>query len=639
VLAALALILLPLAPQSAAAQPHTDPQTVLHLIDYIAVDYPAVVVDGQIRDKAEYKEQQEFAAQLAGLMERLPPRPEQAGLLARIQELQHAIQQRAGAERVVALCSDIAARVVQGYGVNLAPREPPPLRVAGALYQTHCAACHGLEGAGDGAQAVGLEPSPTNFRDPARQSQRSVYALYSTITLGVAATGMPGFTQLSEADRWALAFYLSKLPASDAERARGEALWQQGDYRGLFPDLAAVTGTTPADARLRGGADAGAVLAYLRANPAVLASGGADGALAISLDKLRESLVAYRAGDRQAAYESALAAYLQGFELMEPALKMIDPELRGRIEDKMARYRSAIKASADTEAVAAQQQELQELVREAVQRISAEEWSPLMGAFSAFVLLLREGLEAILVLAAIMAFLIKAERRDTLPYVHAGWGAALALGVLTWVLASQVISISGANRELTEGVTALIAAAMLLYVGYWLHSKTNAQRWQEFIRAKLHGAFAGRAMWPLVTISFLAVYREVFETILFYQTLWLQVAAAQRGYLIAGAFSAAVVLVALAWGIFRFSLRLPLRLFFTVNAVLLYVLALVFAGKGIAALQEADKLPVNPVNFPEIDLLGIYPNLEALGLQLVLIVVTVAWLAGNRLKARRLPSG
>jgi len=122
----------------------------------------------------------------------------------------------------------------------------------------------------------------------------------------------------------------------------------------------------------------------------------------------------------------------------------------------------------------------------------------------------------------------------------------------------------------------------------------------------------------------------VFETVLFYQALWLQTGNGGQSMVVLGFVVAAVVLVVLSWLIFRFSVRLPLRLFFAINSVLLYALAVVFAGKGIAALQEAGKLPVTRIEFPTIDLLGIYPNLQALGLQVTLILAAVAVLVLSR---------
>jgi high-affinity iron transporter len=143
-------------------------------------------------------------------------------------------------------------------------------------------------------------------------------------------------------------------------------------------------------------------------------------------------------------------------------------------------------------------------------------------------------------------------------------------------------------------------------------------------------ATGGRTLWALSLLSFIAVYREVFETVLFYQTLWLQAGASGQHMVLGGFFAAALGLVLLSWLIFRFSVRLPLRLFFAVNSALMYLLAVVFAGKGVAALQAAGKLPMNGIDFPRIDVLGVYPNLQSLGLQLVLVLVAVVFLVLNQ---------
>jgi high-affinity iron transporter len=174
----------------------------------------------------------------------------------------------------------------------------------------------------------------------------------------------------------------------------------------------------------------------------------------------------------------------------------------------------------------------------------------------------------------------------------------------------------------TEGVTALVAAAVLLYVGFWMHSESYADRWRTFLQGQLRGALSTRTMWALALVSFLAVYREAFETVLFYQALWLQAAPAYAAVL-GGFFAAAVALAILGWLIFRGSIRLPLSLFFGVTSVLLALLAVVFIGKGIAALQEAGVLPVDPVNFSGLPALGIYPNVQGLVVQaMTLLLIT-----------------
>ncbi len=208
-------------------------------------------------------------------------------------------------------------------------------------------------------------------------------------------------------------------------------------------------------------------------------------------------------------------------------------------------------------------------------------------------------------------------------YLHYGWVGALAVGFLTWLASVSLIEISGASREITEGVAALLATAVLFYVGFWLHDKTNAAQWKSFIENNVRKALSAGTLWGLAGLSFIAVFREVFETILFYQALWVQTDEAGKSMALSGFGAGVAVLAILAWIIMRYSTRLPLRQFFSVTGILMFVLALVFAGKGVAALQEAGYIPVSPVNFPRIDLLGIYPNLQGLMLQLGLLLLAL----------------
>jgi high-affinity iron transporter len=452
--------------------------------------------------------------------------------------------------------------------------------------------------------------------------------LYNAISLGVDGTAMQAFHQLKDDQRWALAFYVSNFLADDGQRQAGAVAWTAGGGR-LFTDLAGLTQATPQEAQARFGKTGVEVLAYLRSQPAVLTD-TRESPLAFSARKLDESLALYREGRGEAAYQVAVTAYLEGFELVETGLAALNPQMKAGIETEMFSYRAMLKEGRPLEVAGAQVAKIQGMLSEASQLFETTNLTPSVAFASAFVILLREGLEAILLLAAVVAFLIKTERRDGLPYIHAGWIAALCMGFATWALATYAIDISGASRELTEGLTALFAAGILFYVGVWLHNKLQAQRWKQFIESKVQKATGGQTLWALAVLSFIAVYREVFETVLFYETLWVQ--AGDHGHhMVAGGFLAAVAgLVLLSWLIFRFSVRLPLRLFFGVNSALMYLLAVVFAGKGVAALQAAGKLPMNGIRFPRIDVLGVYPNLESLGLQLLLVLAAAVFLVINQ---------
>ena len=563
----------------------------------------------------------------------LPARPERAALEATAAGLLAAIRDKRPGEEVAAVSGDLRRRIIDLYDVRVAPRQVPDLAPAAALFTTHCAVCHGATGHGDGPGAKGLTPPPADLTDAARMGEHSLFGLYNTITLGIKGTAMTGFAPLGETQRWALAFYVSTLATPPAERDRGALLWKGGAGRGELRDLRTLVMATPKDVATRAGNDGVAVLAYLRADPGALAA-VRESPLDLSARLLGESLAAYRQGDVTRAHQLAITSYLEGFELVEAQLSGVDGGLKNRVEAEMLRYRTMIQSRAPRETVEAEARAILGMLDTARQRLDAARLSPVTTFSSALVILLREGLEAILVLAALVAMLIKSGRRDALRYVHAGWIAALALGAVTWVAASYVVTLSGASREVTEGVTALLAAVMLLYVGFWMHRHAHAARWKAFIETQVQAALSGRTRWALASIAFLAVYREAFETVLFYQALWIEAGPSGR-LAVAGGFAAAAVgLVLLAWLILKVGLRLPVGWFFGVGSVLMAVLAVVLAGKGIAALQHAGRLPVEPLDLPTIPSLGVYPTWQGVLTQLALVVLIVTAFTYSRRRPR-----
>ncbi|GAB3778295.1 cytochrome c/FTR1 family iron permease [Ramlibacter monticola] len=608
-------------------------QTVIHMLDYVSVDYPEAVKDGKVADAGEYQEQREFVARSLALIGELPAHAEQPALLARTRELLARVDAKAPGEQVAAQARTVMADLVRIYKLTTAPRQAPDLRKAQALFQAQCTACHGATGRGDGPAAKGMDPAPSNFHDDARMQQRSVYGLYNTITLGVAGTPMRPFTELSESDRWALAFLAAGLRAPQDTLREGEALWRGGKGKEQLGTLRMLVTQSPGEVRQQGGAALDAVRAWLTAHPDAL-DAGRPAPLDFTRAKLRESLAAYERGDAAGARQLAISAYLEGFELIEASLDNLDAPLRTETEREMMALRSAIDSAPPAEAIAAQIAKIEALLERAAERLSGDAMSPGAAFASSLLILLREGLEAILVLAAIIAFVRKTGRHDALPYIHAGWIGAVLLGAVTWVVASYLWEISGANRELTEGISALLAAAMLLYVGFWLHKRSYAQAWQAFIREHVTAALGKQTLWAMAGISFLAVYRELFEIVLFYQTLWAQAGPEGHGPVLAGIAAAMALLAALAWVILKYSVRLPIGPFFTATSGLLVLMAVVFVGNGVAALQEAGVLQSTPAAFVSVPILGIHPNAQGLLAQAaVIVLIALAVLASRRAAA------
>ena len=623
-LALLSVLLVLLKPTASLAE--GDPsQRLLQMLDYVGVDYPPTVLDGEVIDPVEYAEMREFSGEIINLLRKLPEHENRAAMLATGGEIQRGIEQRTVGEEVGRLTQALKEELISSYAIVVGPKKAPDMGGVQALFESSCAACHGVMGYGDGPLAKGMEPPPGDFHDMSRQYTRSIYDLYNTITLGVPETPMISFAHLSDDQRWALALMIAQYSVTDEQVARGKVLWQQGMLRNHFNELSNLTGTSYAMAdewsRIDGkpaeqGSD---VLAYLRMNPRELEITD-HAALDTSIAMLATSVEFARKGDTKAAHSAALSAYLDGFELAEPSLVVIDKQLKLAIEKEMINFREAAKRGS-VEELERLKDTLIVLLNEAKATLGTTGLSSGAAFFGAFIILLREGIEAILVLAAIMAALIKTGRREAMKYIHIGWISAVVLGVITWWVADNLIQVSGASREVTEGIAALVAAGILVYVGFWLHNASHSKRWKKFVEHKIDSAMESGTLWVLATVAFIAVYREMFETVLFYQAMWVQIDSGSENSFLLGIFAALAVLVVVSLLIYKVGIKLPIKQFFQINAILLFLLAVVFTGQGIAALQEAGIVSTSLLNFPRIEVLGVYPTAQSLGLQLLVLVL------------------
>ena len=579
-------------PNYAADTTELKAKQIWQLLDYVAVDYGGAVANGSVLKASEYAEMQEFAATAERQLGELPDQTDKGILLQQASALRAAVAAKADPVSVAKLAHALSSAVQKTYPFPVAPTAMPVLAKGGQLFQAQCAACHGQQGRGDGPLAASLNPKPTALADHTRARERSLFALHQIISNGVQGTAMQGFGALSDEDRWALAFFVGTLPYAQSDKDEGAKLWQaNAQVRQTVASLDALTQTS--EHVLADKLDvpsAKALTAYLRANPNALNVNSPKGT-AIAKAKLSESVTALLAGDRAGATKLALSAYLDGFEPVEPALATRNRPLFEKIEAAMVSYRALVAKGAPTDVQTAQQR-LQGLLDEADKVLAPSEDDAVAAYVGALTILLREGLEALLVVVAMLAFLKKAERQDVVVYVHAGWIVALAAGGITWAVATYLVGVSGASRELTEGFSSLFAAVVLLGVGMWMHQKSVAGRWQVYLKEKLSSALNKRTAWFLFSLAFVAVYREVFETVLFFAALWTE----GNGWpLLAGLGTGIVLLALLAIILLRTSARLPIGQFFAASSLLVAVLAVVLAGKGIAGLQEAGLLHTSPI--------------------------------------------
>ena len=593
----------------------------LHLIDYIGADYPPTVENGKVIDETEYREQLEFLAVLKGLIADLPQRPERDELVQGVNALQTAIEQREDGTAVAREARQLGAKLAVAYEVSQAPAITPDPTRGAPLYAQHCSVCHGETGAGDGPASVGMTPPPANLRDAQRLDRLSLYAIYNTLGLGVEGTDMPSFAdQLDERQRWDLATYIAGLSA-DPKAAKADKTY----------NLADLARQTPNEVLAAEGPEATATFRAQRAQPPQVKRGPAQ-LLDYTSATLDKSLAAYRAGDREQAYDLSVAAYLEGFELVESSLDNVDANVRKSTEKALMAYRQSLQDGLPIEQVEQRLEAAKALLKESAGLLGSDGLSWTLSYVSGLLILLREGLEAILVLAAILAFLRNTGQQSAVRSVNIGWGLALVAGLATWALAAYVIDVSGAQRELLEGCTALFASVMVLWLGVWMHDRRHAAAWQDYIKSSL---VSGGGRFGFAILAFFSVYRELFEVILFYETLWLQAGPAGHNAVRAGGATALVLLMGLAWIILRGSAKLPLALFFSINAALLCALSVVFAGHGVKALQEAGIFGTRPVAFFDFDWLGIHADAYSLTAQAVAIMAIIVLYSRSKLAEKR----
>jgi high-affinity iron transporter len=507
--------------------------------------------------------------------------------------------------------------------------------------------------------------------------------VYRKLTIGVAGTAMPQFEEtLSPEDRWAVASYVATLRADEGMVREGEGLYAAqcaschgatggGDgslarslsvrppaladlaVLGRFTDqdltrltLQGRPGTPmPGFARMLDPGQVASLVAFLRVIPTAERQRHETSPAAATFSTVRRQL------DSAVALRSdkiAFDAYLT-FEQVETDVRARNAALASELEDAFASLRARAGAGAGSDELDAIHARLLAGLERA-ERLVADRSSGANLLMQSFVLLLREGFEAILIVAALMAFLAKAGAVERRRHVAQGAWVAVGASIVTAAVVELLFEVTPGQREALEGVTMLLATAVLFYVSYWLLSKIEVAKWNAFVKGRMEEALSTGSGFALASVAFLAVYREGFETILFYKALLTSAGSgaggAAAGPVAAGILLGAVALVIVYIAISRFGMKVPLKPFFAVTSAMLYYMAFVFAGKGIADLQESGILGTSVVSWaPRIPLLGIYPTVQSLSLQFLLIVlllVAVVWLQRNRINGaepdRRRPS-
>jgi high-affinity iron transporter len=595
-----------------------------------AQEYRIGVVDGRIVAPAEVDEARLFlteARRTAGL---LPARAVDEALVE-IDRALALVMATGLPDSVDAAVGRLTAHLASSLGVVLVelPVRTPSLARGAELYGRECAGCHGAAGAGDGAAAAALDPPPADLTDHALLSDVTPLAYYQRITIGVAGTAMPAYeTRLPAEDRWALALYATTLRQA---RAAGEV----PPALRSFPTTAGMN-----DAQVLAALGDGATREHLAAVRAWQDAGDENAANAAIFASVREKVAEAERLAREGSHDDAVAAAFDAylaFEGVERTVRAKNPGLATGLEASFATLRTRAAGGATATELDAVHRELLGGLERA-ERVVGDQLSAPNLFLQSLMIMIREGLEAILIIGALMAFLVKIgaghRRRD----IHIGVGAAVALSLLTALLLETVFQVSPARQEVLEGITMLTAVAVLFYVSYWLLSKMEVEKWTAFVKERVQVAVSGGSVFALASAAFLAVYREGFETVLFYKALLVSGGAGGSAFppVFVGMVVGAVLLVGVYIAINKYGVRLPLKPFFGVTSAFLYYTAFVFAGKGIAELQAGGAVGTTILpGWPRLPVFGIYPTLESLAAQGILVVLAAFALVWLGLRSRR----
>ncbi|QYN47950.1 FTR1 family iron permease [Gilliamella sp. ESL0405] len=292
-------------------------------------------------------------------------------------------------------------------------------------------------------------------------------------------------------------------------------------------------------------------------------------------------------------------------------------------EYQFAKIKRLMTSNAPNKVVRAEIDVILKMLHEDANELDGKKESGWSVFFASFIIIFREGLEAILVVAAISAYLVKTNNKPMLKVVYLSSLFAIFVSILTAIALHTIVGLSGANQEIMEGGAMLLATVVLFFVSNWMISKSESEAWKSYVEGKVQTAVTTGSSIALGFAAFLAVFREGAETIIFYQAMLAD--AKEHMDMVWYGLGIGGIILAFIFIVIRFgAIRLPLKPFFICTSVLMYIMAIAFAGGGVKELQEADIIQVTPVDFiSSVEILGIYPTVETLIPQVVMVMLVI----------------
>lgn len=563
---------------------------VVMMLDILPKEYEIAIKNGAVINAAEYEESRIFLEQsferYQTIIGYMPSSKNAEELKAKFTALRTDIKNKNDPSEIKISANAISSQLLKELGIEISksPTRAINLQNGKMIFKANCALCHGLTGAGDGPLSSKIEPIPAVLSDPevTGNDHSTAYDNFQVISVGIVNTLMMAWSEiLPEDDLWDVTYYIRTFSNKNME----------------LPVVTTVLKTSET-------------------------SGFAKQAVADVITVLNQSIKTFKAGQVEQSAEQAFDAYLN-YEAIETALVTKNKELGLRLESSFGRLRAEINRGADLSHIEKINQSIQNDLQEA-QTILEQKVSSTGLFLQSFSIIVREGFEAILIVAALIAFLVKSKNKEKVKIIYQGVIIGIGASFLTAYIIHEVLNISMANQELLEGWIMLVAVAVLFWVSYWLLTKIETQKWQSYITGKMTQAITTGNVFALGMVAFLAVYREGFETVLFYKALYLYAGEVSNG-IVPGFIVGCVFLAIMFFLINKIGVRIPIKWFFGFTSVLLYFMAFTFMGKGLHELQMGEAISLTAAEFaPEVSWLGMYPTWETFIGQSLLLIIFLA---------------
>ncbi|MGV7221307.1 MAG: FTR1 family protein [Nitrospinales bacterium] len=565
---------------------------IVMMLNIVKKEYEAGISKGKIINAAEYEESQVFLEQAFDRYKSISALGKNPANIKSLEDrfisLTKSIKNKVDHTEVNIAANGINSDILKDFEIKLSqsPTQPVSLKNGRKIYFSTCHVCHGASGNGAGPLAAQLNPKPAIFTDPGAtgNEETTPFDNFQIISVGIANTGMVGWAdQYSESELWDVTYFIRTFSNEDVK----------------LPLIAASMENNEGD---------------VGSKKAVKVINEVKGLL-------KQSLAAYENKKTKESAELAFDSYL-AYENLESGLIGKKKELGLKLESSFGRLQAEIKREASLEHIQKISGEIDTNLSEAL--VVLTEKIGFAGLFlQSFSIIVREGFEAILIIAALIAFLIKSRNEGKLKAIYMGSIAGIIGSFITAYIVHEILNLSVTSQEVLEGWIMLVAVVVLFWVSYWLVSKIEAQKWQSYITSKMRQAIGTGSLFTLGLVAFLSVYREGFETVLFYKALYLYAGTNTEG-IIPGFLAGTVVLAGVYYLINQLGVRVPIKWFFIVTSVFLYYMAFTFMGKGLHELQMGEILSITPAHFmPTISWLGIYPTWETFIGQMILVAAYV----------------